>query len=382
MTKIEEEAAGDPRMSLSTAIVPVAGPEVGTSSDELLLHYRNNWFGIFDMPSHTGSFVPLALRYPHLRSTLLAISASHLRHQVPGHKEYRVAEQYQVTLAVRDYQAALDTPFDVHGQMGTDSLLLTAMLMNTLSMVLPFDEDPDFSKEPDIDKSWVFSSRPDRLGWLAVQQGLSPLLAATAKWRERSFLAPLFRNSDDSRRTLTGEGHALDRVPEHWIAAARLNTEVSSPTSDPNASFADVNFREPIRVMAELRLLEPSRINMLRYWQFVGTLTPAFRQCLFDRDPVALWVFGYWLGLMCRFKRVWWMQRRTRRDFRAILSWLVQARLANRPGEQGRLWRSLMADLDKTWGFEYDRAMADRSGFSPSQAASKSVLVKRQRTPS
>ena len=123
-------------------------------------------------------------------------------------------------------------------------------------------------------------------------------------------------------------------------------------------SDSDRLFRGPLRVLAELRALEPSRRNLLRYFQFMGHLQPEFRLLLHYRDERALWAFGMWLGLVCRFRGVWWTERRARRDFLAIRSWLHQVGVERRPGPEGRLWRELIQDLDATCGHRFDPGLA------------------------
>jgi len=329
-------------------------PEYGTRSDILLHHFQTNFSGgIFDMPAFTGSLLPMAARYAHVRSTILAVAASHLRHKAPAVKEHRLAEHYQQSLAIQAYQQALARPLAAHGQAGTDSLLMTAMLMNMLSFALPIDEDCPDGGEPDVGRSWVFSPREDRLGWLAVQMGLSPLLVATRPWRERSFLAPIFRNSDDERLTLSGTWQRLNRVPVAWTALFGLDREAPRPGTVAPVSDNDRLFRAPLRVLAEIRALEPDRRNVLRYFQFLGKLENEFRLLMYYREEKALWVFGMWLGLMCRFQGVWWCDRRTRRDFKAIRLWLHQVGVERRPGQEGMLWRQLIRDLDATWGYRF-----------------------------
>lgn len=337
---------------------PAPGPEMGTSPDELLHHFQLNWYGIFGMPNFTGSLMPMALRFDHVRSTLLAVAASHLRHRLPAVREHRLAEHFQQSLAIQSYQNALCTPLPTHGQAGTDALLMTAMLMNMLAFALPGEEDADPTREPDVALSWVFSPREDRLGWLAFQMGLGPLLRATQPWREQSYLSGLFMNSDDERRTLTGYWPSLSRVPETWTTVFGLERSAPTPgATRTGVSLADLTYRDVLRVLAEIRDMDGSPRNVLRYFQFLGKLEPEFRLLLAERDERAMWAFGMWLGLMCRFNGIWWSDRRVRRDFRAIRIWLDWIGVERRPGQEGRLWRELLRDLDDTWGFRYDRSL-------------------------
>ncbi len=347
---------------LTAAVLPASSPECGTASAQLLHHFHTNWTRLFGMPTLTGSLLPMAFQYPHVRNTLMAVAASHLRHAVPALKDHRLAEHSQQSLALAAYQRALATPLTVHGQAGVDSLLMTAMLMNMLAFILPDDEDDDTrAGEPDPARSWVFSPREDRLGWLALLMGLSPLLVATRPWHAKSFLAPVFLNSDDERRTLTGTWQGLHRVPVAWTTLLGLDREAPPPLlrhGHGSTSTADAGrlFRTPLRVLAEIRALEPSRRNLLLYFQFLGTLENEFRLLLYYRDEKALWVAGMWLGLMCRFEGIWWCHGRTRRDFKAIRMWLHQVGVERRPGQEGFLWQEVIRDLDATWGYRFDLA--------------------------
>lgn len=103
-----------------------------------------------------------------------------------------------------------------------------------------------------------------------------------------------------------------------------------------------------------MRHIEASPQNLFRYFQFIGHLDGDFRQKLHSRDEKALWIFGMWMGMMCRYSDVWWTRRRARCDFRAIRLWLHMTRVGQRAGAEGRLWRVLLQDLDNTWGYDFE----------------------------
>jgi len=103
-------------------------------------------------------------------------------------------------------------------------------------------------------------------------------------------------------------------------------------------------YRGPVRALAELRVLEPDCPGAVTYIDFVGKLEDGFRDLLFARDPAALWILGYWLGLLGRLN-IWWCARRVERDWSAVLCFLRAAGLRDKPGSEGRMWRALIADL-------------------------------------
>ncbi len=102
--------------------------------------------------------------------------------------------------------------------------------------------------------------------------------------------------------------------------------------------------REPVRLLAELRFSEPDCHNSFAYFGLVKRLEAGFRDLLFERDLRALWIFGYWLGLLDRLN-IWWCSRRVERDWTAVLCFLREKELGQRPGDEGRMWQVLIADL-------------------------------------
>jgi hypothetical protein len=353
----------------AATVVPFSSPSAtnGTTSLELMQHFQRHWAEIFDMP-RSCQIIPLSKSYSHVRNTILTISACHLRHLAPNLLRHRIAEHFQQSLALQEYQKALDTPLEALGQSGVDALLLSAILLNILAFALPSYEYAD-RKDPDPTTSWVFSPREDRLGWLAMQAGLKPLLLATTKYLDKtlSFLGPIFFGLDHDRWEFVGVGEELEQVPDTWVKAFELTSggcgsehgiphhgaEATESGKDNIQARDSVNavFRQPVRILAELRTVEPTRANVFKYLQFVGKLELEFRAFLRDRDERALWLFGYWLGLMCRYKGLWWCDKRVRRDFRAVHMWLDQLHLTERRGEEGAIWREMMVDLDSACSF-------------------------------
>lgn len=295
----------------------------GTPRFVLLQHFKNvfpdlNLFGSSD----ACPVISLGLLRPHLLDTVLAVSASHLRHHSPS-PSYRVAEHFQQALAIRNFQTALAQPFD---QQGSDALIITALLLNLLAFSVPGNDDPS--------NSWVFSQDADRLDWLALQMGFKPLLIATAEFREHSILQWMFNASDDENHTYQREDLPLTHVPESWICLFDL----------ADSSSADSIFYEPVRILAELKRLPPTSDVFFLYLAFFGKLDLAFRSLLAANDERAVWLLGYWLGLLGRYD-YWWMRCRVRRDYRAIEMWLEGRGVRDRVGEAGRMWSAVMDDF-------------------------------------
>lgn len=159
-------------------------------------HLHQDWGQIFDIPC-SPEILSLFKSHSLVRNTILAITACHLRHVSPGVIHHRVAEHFQQSLALHDYQATLDTPRQELGQSDVDVLLVSAVLLNILALTLPE------SGTSEVSDSWVFSLRQDRLGWLALQAGLRPLIVSM--WGQEE--ANLKRSLDFLSRVFLGVGN-------------------------------------------------------------------------------------------------------------------------------------------------------------------------------
>jgi hypothetical protein len=294
----------------------------------VLLQHFNNVFtelSIFGAPE-SSPVIALGLSRPYLLDAVLAVSASHLRIHTCAPSTHRVAEHFQQSLALRNFQSALAEPLDAQG---ADALLLTGMLLNLLIFSITEDDEPA--------SSWVFSKRPGRLNWLSLLLGYKPLLLATSPFHANTTLLRwMFEASDDEHRTFNGGPWSLEDVPSHWLELCGLNVKTSAE---------EHILYEPVRILAELRKYEPREGSFFIYQSFVGKLDGRFRDLLEASDYRAMWLLGYWMGLLRRFD-IWWMRQLVSRDHRAVLSWLNQQGLKERGGREGQMWAELLLDLE------------------------------------
>ena len=310
----------------------------------------------------SDALVSLSKSSPIVRNTILAITACHLRHVSPGVLSHRIAEHFQQSLALREYQKALYTPRKELGQSGVNGLMLSAILLNILAFVLPESETAAEDGEPNVDTSWIYSPHDDRLGWLLMQAGLRPLIKSSLDYIEESmnFLNFIFLGTAEESWTPSVLQPGLSGVPEMWIEFFELQDfdydcdgkkERSIYFSDDQNSVAVRSrlwdtYHVPVVILVRLRDLEPVRLNSLRNIQFLIKIGRDLRAMLYDRDERALWLFGYWLGLLHRFEGMWWCKERVRRDYKAIRIWLGQLHLTERPGLEGDRWREMMQEYD------------------------------------
>ena len=362
-----EDLIGTGSFSVLSAVtvVPFFSPSAqnGTSSIYLMQHFERYWTEIFHMPRSDEVFA-LSKSYPLVRNTILAIAACHLRHISPGVLQHRIAEHFQQSLALRDYQRLLDTPLTKLGQSGVDALLLSGALLNMLTFALPESETLS-NGEPDLGRSWVFSPHENRLGWLALQEGIRHLVRSTGAYLDQTviFLGQIFLGPDEDTWAHGAAVRSLEGVPERWIKFFELkeaaygcdcepsgSAEVAETPSERTRASARMKpgdiFRPAVTILSQLLNIAPVRCNFFRNLPFLGKMHSEFRALLYERDERALWLFGYWLGFMSRFEGLWWCDKRVRRDYKAIRMWLEQTRVTIRPGVEGEIWKEMMKEFD------------------------------------
>ncbi len=236
-----------------------------------------------------------------------------------------MGEHFHQALAVRGFRSALaQSRLD---QQTADALVLTCILLNLLAFSFN-DKDGN-----NLEDSWIFRpGDPHQLGWFSLLLGLKPLLAATKKFRGcNTMLSWMYEPSHHSKIHRPGI-----LLPAHW------ESFFNKSNSD------DSILLEPARMLARVRNVAPRADSFILYVQFIGALDMnySFRNMLEARHERAIWLLGYWLGLMCRFGW-WWMRTRVDREWRAVCLWLDQRRVRERPGEEGWVWRVFMSELER-----------------------------------
>ncbi len=145
----------------------------GTSAHQLLHHFSNNSAVIMGAPMNP-LFWDLACSHSFLVSTMLAVSACHLRHYTANPGPHRIAELGQESAAIAALKPALEIPLVQKDR--ADALLVAAVMLNAVNFAFVESRSPS--------TSWVFSDSDDRLGWLDLQLGFKKLEEATIQFRE------------------------------------------------------------------------------------------------------------------------------------------------------------------------------------------------------
>jgi len=299
----------------------------GTSVDYLLHHFTSNSAVIMGQ-AFSAQFWAMACRYTFLVPTILSVSACHLRHNTSNPAPHRIAELGQESMAISSLKSALAMP--LQSKERANALLYTAVILNAINFASV--ENP---RNPAA--SWVFSNSADRLGWLDLQLRFKRLEEATAQFRDYDepckAISPQPASPVRESNSPGEEDADLVDVPESWRMLLGEKT-------DPDHHC----LREPVKLLAKLRVLEPDCAGSFAYLGLISKLDQRFRDLLYVRESRAMWVFGYWLGLIGRFS-IWWTVRRVERDWAAVRRFLRDQELDRRPGDEGRMWMALNSDL-------------------------------------
>jgi hypothetical protein len=276
---------------------------------------------------------------------MLALSASHLRHLSPSSIPFRVAEHFQQSLALTHYTHALRQPRSAIAANEMCTIIIAGIFLNMLAFTLP-----QTSLDPALppSSSWVFNLKGEKLGWLTLQAGLRPLLKSMAAKPQdlHVSLAPIFLGSSYEASAILRLDACLASAPLLWkqvfdlVDPSPCDAECELESTDSVAEIVKL----PLAILAHLRNEEPVAANVAKSLLFVSKIHPPFRALLVKRNEKALWIFGYWLGLMCRFQTAWWCRVRVRRDYEAVGMWLESLRLENRPGVEGQRWKKMMQE--------------------------------------
>jgi hypothetical protein len=116
------------------------------------------------------------------------------------------------------------------------------------------------------------------------------------------FLGAIFFDRKQDTWELTKMSNGLEGIPERWIQVFELDGSGSG--CDVSGTSTSAIFRPAVTILTHLRDLEPVQSNVFKNLQFIVKVQQEFQALLFERDERALWLFGYWLGILCRFKGV------------------------------------------------------------------------------
>jgi hypothetical protein len=250
---------------------------------------------------------------------------------------------------LQDYRRVLSMPRTSLRQAGADGVIVSAVLMSISAVAfLAFDTSRASHDDASPTDSWVFcptqEEREERTRWVALYVGFTPMLRSMMVYLPKSvrLLGDIFFGDVNEMVRSIALSHKLEPIPDTWLAVFGIKSETGSQ--------ARRLFARPLRALAHARRLPPTRRNIIKVFQFLTKMRPELLALLASREEQALWLFGYWLGIMCRFEGQWWWNKSIKTDYLAIQLWLDRLQLDTRPGEEGQNWSEMMKELKSAPG--------------------------------
>jgi Fungal specific transcription factor domain len=236
-------------------------------------------------------------QYPFLLHSVLAFSATHLRHLGQLGAEMGIASSFHTQRALQLYAQRLRQPV-ADDEM--DAMLAACLMLTGLSFVA----------EDHLNPTNAWTTQQTGFRWVTIASGLSILLQAQHTWdRSKSFWLPFLTEARSSQRD---EEADLQNLPGMLLEVCECSP---SCANHPNP------YTPALRILGSMMTVQPDIHTFARLISFPSRLTPDFVDLIYGKDTRALLVLSYWFALMCQIP-YWWCFQRVRGDCRAICVYL------------------------------------------------------------
>lgn len=186
-----------------------------------------------------------------------------------------------------------------------DAVFATSTLLNGISMAsIETDQYLD---------AWPLKSSSHDLQWLRMQGGIKLMVLAAQPWRKGSVFESLLSEGDDDLSTFTDTRPGIAGIPAPFVSLCDLSV-LSTVENNP--------YHAQVRMLCPLLSMECTRETLMEHLNFIAEMRPEFLELLQQRDARALLILGYWYGLVCRYRQIWWLTRRASVECMAICSFL------------------------------------------------------------
>ncbi|KAH8653575.1 hypothetical protein BX600DRAFT_440644 [Xylariales sp. PMI_506] len=343
--------------SIARSVLLAPDAKNGTSSVQLMHHFVAHSNEILYLPG-VDLVLELSKSKTLVRTIVLAITACHLRHTAPSTIQHRVAEHYQTQLASQQYQKMLQSPQEELDQSTVDGLFISGMLLHMIAFTLFQSDGVGHSKDDKNDIGGEYTSwtccqstkeRQRKIGWLSLQAGILTVIQSFPLYLEGGlkFVKNTLFCDNTEFINFTTAMTQQQAMPKGWALVFEIDyAEINSETDclvNTNANKANV-YCAPVMALAYLRRLPPVDSAVFQTFQLPSKLRSNFRTLLYDLDARALWIVAYWLGLMNRFRGMWWWTERILREYDGIFTVLKEIDLEG-PAEVRLTWNRMMNEL-------------------------------------
>ncbi|KAJ5163144.1 Aflatoxin biosynthesis regulatory protein [Penicillium coprophilum] len=243
-----------------------------------------------------GKVVELAFETPFLMHAIIAAATSHLCTLLPDSRDYRLAEAYHWQQTINQYSTEVSKAI-THQNMDQ---LYSACMMISMHSFLQKNFNPR--------TSFVFTTDPTALTWLRLQAGLRYLLERTLPWLRQSIWWTVFMESRAPSLNFEDKRPGRVGLDPDLADLCRISDET---TIESNPCLW------PLRMLMGLLPFERTTGSFQVYNTWMGRLENPFYECLLRKEPRALVLLAWWLGLMC-YVEEWWVEMRVRSECTAI----------------------------------------------------------------
>ncbi|KAI9372813.1 hypothetical protein BJX61DRAFT_533643 [Aspergillus egyptiacus] len=279
--------------------------KIGVDSFQFFLRRSMDTVGSPSIRQVMGrDMIHVAFANPYLMYTILGCGIIHMNRVHPGIESRELAEAYFWQQALNLYSRALQCGVD---ETNVNGIISACMLMGITSLI---------PQKFEIKDSWVFTGRHSDLNWLAIQGGLNAVLKVAGRHVPKSIWGTAFSQSHELESQLFKYQVKQGREGLHPELAdlCEINewtTEESSP------------YYSPLKLLSPLLELEGNPQNASLCASWMGRIEADFVNLCRERDPRALVLLAYWMGLMCSLSQ-WqnWVEGRIRLECIAVCIYL------------------------------------------------------------
>ena len=292
-------------LHLPSTVVTYHGlPGFGPGEFELLRHFHAQTLrtlGSSSVQEVIAGCIAAALEFDYLKYAILSLAASHLVF-LSDRPDLRVHRHLDRTLL--SFRQTLSSPIT---SAQVDAVLTSCVLLNSI-VFSACDQRPS--------ESWLFNGTAD-LQWLKIQSGLRAIMFDIRHLLRQSSWAAMYTKDAESIRGRTGASFDAEPPGSESIPEDFMNVFDVKQSSNSCSTAYD----SPLRSLIPLLTSDSSSNSLTQLMTVMHRFKPEFHQLIQSRDPRALLLLAYWLGLMCKVD-LWWVSGRARSECFACCKYL------------------------------------------------------------
>jgi hypothetical protein len=191
---------------------------------------------------------------------------------------------YHFQRAVQLYQSELACTNDKNINAENTASLIGSCLLLAINEFCPAGFKPEHS--------WVFTTNPADLNWLALQGGLRCILEITRPFIGASIWGPAFQEAEDELKSFQEEQSGRSGLHHELADLCRIDDRTTAESNPYHWS---------VQLLSRMLKLKPYNRpeNYAIFVTWMGQIRPEFITLLRAKDERALLILSWWMALMC-----------------------------------------------------------------------------------